>query len=126
MKKLLYALLYTVAVLTGWSTLWRPPQSIEGPLGSSLTTIWAIALTVGAALALLAVFPGWWWLERTGLFGLGAGALTYFAVVLVLHFQGPPDSSRLTQAGFILMVVFSVCIIRVHEIWRYTFEPRRR
>lgn len=125
-KKLLYAIVYSVAALTGWATLWRPPQSIEGPLGSGLTTVWAIALTAGAVLALVAVFPGWWWLERLGLYGIGVGALIYFAVVLTLHFQGPPDSSRLTQAGFIFMVVLTVCVIRVHDIWRYTFEPRRK
>lgn len=125
-KKLLYGFLYLVAVLTGWATLWRPPQSIEGPLGPTLTTVWAVALTIGAVFSLLAVFPGWWWLERIGLLGIGSGALTYFAVVITLHLQGPPDSSRLTQAGFIFMVVIGVCVIRVHEIWRNTFEPRRR
>ncbi|WP_336633623.1 MULTISPECIES: hypothetical protein [unclassified Microbacterium] len=125
-KKLLYAIVYTVAVFTGWATLWRPPQSIEGPLGSTLTTIWALFLTIGAVAALVAVFPGWWWLERIGLLGIGAGASTYFGVVLTLHFQGPPESSHLTQAGFILMVTIAVCAVRTHEIWRHTFEPRRR
>ncbi|WP_336632567.1 MULTISPECIES: hypothetical protein [unclassified Microbacterium] len=77
-------------------------------------------------LALVVVVAGWWWLECLGLYDVGVGALIYFAVVLALHFQEPPGSSRLTQAGFIVMVALTVCVIRVHDIWRYTFEPRRK
>lgn len=125
-KKLLYSVSYAIAVTVGVVTLLRPPTSIETPLGPTLTTIWAALILAGAVGALLAVFPGWWWLERIGILLVCTGALIYLGVVITLHVQSGPESSRLTQAGVILGFCWSFSAARLWEIRGYTFEPRGR
>lgn len=124
--KTIYAITYLIATGIGAVTLRRPPTSIETPLGPTLTTIWGALILIGALAALVAVFPGWWWLERLGILCVAAGALIYFCVVVTLHIQSGPDSSRLTQAGVILGFAWSVSAARLWDIRGYTFEPRGR
>lgn len=124
--KVIYLIGYVIAVAIGVVTLWRPPTSIETPLGPGLTAIWAVLILAGATASTVAVLPGWWWLERLGILSVAGGALIYFGVVLSLHFQGPPDSSRLTQAGVILGFAWLISANRLWEIRGYTFEPRGR
>lgn len=124
--KVFHLIGYLLAVGIGAVTLWRPPTSIETPLGPTLTTTWGALILTGAIAATVAVLPGWWWLERLGIYSIAAGALIYFAVVLTLHAQGSPGSSRLTQAGVILAFAWMVSANRLWEIRGYTFEPRGR
>ncbi|WZH36229.1 MAG: hypothetical protein PIR02_15895 [Microbacterium enclense] len=125
-SKVIYLVGYLIAVAIGVVTLWRPPTSIETPLGPTLTTLWGAAILVGAIAAAVAVLPGWWWLERLGIYSVAVGALIYFGVVLTLHAQGPAGSSRLTQAGMILGFAWLISANRLWEIRGYTFEPRGR
>jgi len=125
-KKLLYSITYLIGVFIGTVTMIRPPTSIETPLGPTLTTVWAVLILVGAIAALVAVFPGWWWMERIGIMLVAAGALIYLGVVITLHVQSQPDSSRLTQAGVILGFTWAASAVRLWEIRGYTFEPRGR
>ncbi len=46
--KLTYFVCYIVVLGTGFATLVRPPQSIEGALGAPLTAVWAGFLIMGA------------------------------------------------------------------------------
>lgn len=124
--KVIHLVGYLIALGIGSVTLWRPPTSIETPLGPTLTTIWAALILVGGIASTVAVLPGWWWLERIGIFCVAGGALIYFGVVLTLHFQGSPESSRLTQAGVILGFAWLISANRLWEIRGYTFEPRGR
>lgn len=124
--KALYAVSYLISVFVGTVTLMRPPTSIETPLGPTLTTVWAVLILSGTVAAVVAVFPGWWWLERIGILLVATGALIYFGVVVTLHVQSGPESSRLTQAGVILGFVWAFSAVRLWEIRGYTFEPRRR
>lgn len=124
--KALYAVSYLISVFIGAVTLMRPPTSIETPLGPTLTTIWAALILLGAVGAVVAVFPGWWWLERLGILLVDTGALIYFGVVVTLHVQAGPESSRLTQAGVILGFVWAFSAVRLWEIRGFTFEPRGR
>ncbi|MCD2170354.1 hypothetical protein LPW41_11665 [Microbacterium sp. JC 701] len=124
--KVFHLIGYLLAVGIGAVTLWRPPTSIETPLGPTLTTIWGALILTGAVAAAVAVLPGWWWLERIGIYCVATGALIYFAVVMTLHVQGPPGASRLTQAGVILAFAWLVSANRLWEIRGYTFEPRGR
>lgn len=124
--KVIYAVTYLIATAVGVITLWRPPTSIETPLGPTLTAIWAALILAGGLSAIIAVFPGWWWLERIGIIGIAAGALVYFGVVVTLHLQSQPESSRLTQAGVILGFAWAVSAARLWDIRGFTFEPRGR
>ena len=125
-KKVIYAVTYLIATGIGAVTLYRPPTSIETPLGPTLTTVWGALILAGALAALVAVFPGWWWLERVGIISVAAGALIYFGVVVTLHMQSQPESSRLTQAGVILGFAWAGSAARLWEIRGFTFEPRGR
>lgn len=125
-SKVIYLVGYLIAIGIGTVTLWRPPTSIETPLGPTLTTIWAALILAGAIGSALAVLPGWWWLERLGIISIAGGALIYFGVVLTLHFQGPEGSSRLTQAGVILCLAWTISANRLWETRGYSFEPRGR
>lgn len=124
--KVIHLIGYLIAVGIGTVTLWRPPTSIETPLGPTLTTLWGAAILLGAIAAAVAVLPGWWWLERLGIYSVAVGALIYFGVVVTLHAQGPAGSSRLTQAGMILGFAWLISANRLWEIRGYTFEPRGR
>lgn len=124
--KVIHLIGYLIALTIGAVTLWRPPTSIETPLGPTLTTLWAVLILAGAIASTVAVLPGWWWLERIGIYSVAGGALIYFGVVLVLHFQGTPESSRLTQAGVILGFAWLISANRLWETRGYTFEPRGR
>lgn len=119
--KLTYFLCYAVALYTGFATLLRPPQSIEGALGAPLTAVWAAFLIMGAFGGLLTVFPGWWFAERLSIAMIWVGAGIYFYVVLSLHLS--QSGSRLTQLGWIAMGA-ALFLVRWLLIRKYSFEPR--
>ena len=120
--KATYFVFYGVALVTGFATLIRPPQSIEGALGSSTTALWAAFVIMGAFGGMLTVFPGWWFAERLSIVMIWLGAGIYFAVVLSLHLA--QSGSRLTQMGWIVMGA-GLFFVRWIIIRRYSFEPRR-
>jgi hypothetical protein len=119
--KATYFVLYGVALLTGIATLTRPPQSIEGAIGSQTTAIWASFVIMGAFGGLLTVFPGWWFAERLSIVMLWLGAGIYLGVVIYLH--ASQNGSRLTQMGFIILGA-GLFFVRWLLIRKYTFEPR--
>lgn len=120
--KLAYLAFYAVALLTGFATLLRPPQSIEGALGGPLTAVWAAFVIMGSFGGLLTVLPGWWFAERISIVMIWTGAAIYFIVVLSLHLAQP--GSRLTQMGWIALGA-GLFFVRWLLIRKYTFEPRR-
>lgn len=119
--KATYFVFYGIALLTGIATLTRPPQSIEGAIGSQTTAVWASFVIMGAFGGMLTVFPGWWFAERLSIIMIWLGAGIYFAVVLWLHFTG--SGSRLTQMGWIALGA-GLFFVRWLIIRKYTFEPR--
>jgi|GEM_PF-2829137 hypothetical protein len=120
--KATYFVFYGVALLTGFVTLLRPPQSIEGALGGPLTAVWAGFVIMGAFGGLLTVFPGWWFAERLSIVMIWLGAAIYFIVVLSLQLS--QSGSRLTQMGWIALGA-GLFFVRWLLIRKYTFEPRR-
>lgn len=120
--KATYFLFYVVALATGFATLVRPPQSIEGALGGPLTAVWAGFVIMGAFGGLLTVFPGWWFAERLSIVMIWLGAAIYFIVVLSLQLS--QSGSRLTQMGWIALGA-GLFFVRWLLIRKYTFEPRK-
>lgn len=120
--KATYFVFYGLALLTGLATLIRPPQAIEGALGTSTTALWAACAIMGGFGGMLTVFPGWWFAERLSIVMIWLGAGIYFIVVLSLHIA--QSGSRLTQMGWILMGA-GLFFVRWLIIRRYSFEPRR-
>lgn len=105
---------YLFLISTGFAVLLRPPRSIqhvELVLGAT-TLVWTLGvfLTLGGIASALAVLPGIWWLERTGIFMMGAG-MALFAV-----FTAGPYAS--IACAFILIFA-----LRWREIRRYQLAP---
>lgn len=121
-----YVIVYALTLAIGVQTLRQPPQSIEGPLGEGATILWASLFILGGAVGLLTVLPGWWWLERLlAIAPVCMGLTIYLAIVIALHIQGSDEgSSRLTQAGVIILAAFPF-LLRSLFIWESSYAPRR-
>lgn len=124
--KVAYLGIYLLTIAIGVVTLMWPPQSIEGPVGSASTALWACLFILGGIVGAITVLPGWWWLERLlAIVPIALGLLIYVAVVVILHLQGlDQGASRLTQLGVILLATTPFAL-RFRLILEYTFEPRR-
>lgn len=123
--KLFYFGAYLLATWVGLVTLIHPPASIEGALGAFITSFWASLIIVGGAAATVAVLPGWWWVERLGVWLILTGAAIYEGVIVTLHVTGPEGASRLTQAGFVALAC-GLFILRLILTRKWDFEPRRQ
>jgi hypothetical protein len=124
--KIAYLVIYGVTIAIGVATLVRPPQSIEGPLGSFSTMLWAALFVFGGAVGMVTVLPGWWWAERLlAIAPVFIGLAIYLAVVIILHVQGlESGASRLTQIG-IIVLASGPFTLRGLLIREYSYEPRR-
>lgn len=119
--KAVYTLAFLAAVGMGASAIASPPLSIEGVLGLTLTYTWGAFLLVGGIMGALATIPGWWAIERLGIFSLGLGVAIYSLVVIYLQFTS--GGNRLPQ-WFALIAVILLWIPEVQRIKGYSFEPR--
>ena len=122
--KVAYLLIYLGTIAVGVVTISWPPHTIEGPLGTVATTLWASLFIAGGLAGAVTVLPGWWWAERTlgiGLILIGLGI--YLSVAVTLHVQSA-TGSRLTQIG---IIVLAACpfLLRGLVIREYSYEPRR-
>lgn len=124
--KFAYLVIYMVTIAVGLVTLVKPPQSIEGPLGTATTMLWAGLFILGGLVGAVTVLPGWWWVERLlGIAPIFIGLAIYLSVVIVLHVQGlESGASRLTQIGIILLAA-APFTLRGLLIREYSYEPRR-
>lgn len=122
--KAFYFGVYLVTTVVGLVTVANPPSSIEWRLGTALTLFWAILIALGGICGAVAVLPGWWWVERSAIGLVLAGAGIYESTVLAAQINAAPGSSRWTQMGFILLAC-AVFIVRLMLTRRWDYEPRR-
>ncbi len=112
-----------VVIGVGTLVLLDPPRSISGEVGSVLSLVWGIVLTVGGALGALGCAIRFWWLERAGAFLTIAGLLIYLSTIVHLHVV--EEGNRLVQAftvfGFMLLF-----LTRLLRIWGLHADPRPR
>lgn len=113
---------WLIILAIGTAALFTPPMTITHELGGALTVLWAILLLLGGAFGLIGCLPGWWWVERAGIYLAATGMLVYLIVVLSLHYTQP--GSRLVQAGFILAAVSSM-VVRWLRIRGAQLDPTR-
>ncbi len=111
---------YGIAALTGVVTLVMPPQTIEAVIGS-VTYVWSAFVLIGGAGGVIAVLPGWWWMERLCIACLWVGIGIYAIVLAYLHLS--ESGSRLTQLGFLILAA-GLFYIRLLTIRTYSFDPR--
>ncbi|CAD5999173.1 hypothetical protein [Agreia sp. COWG] len=108
--------IYGIFAVAGYFVIVKPSASIINVLGEDLPVIFGAFLTFGGVVGLLAVLPGIWWLERTGLISSAVGLLMYLTVVL---------STSASSLGFpFAMLILLFLLIRWMEIRRYQLAPR--
>ena len=76
--------IYVLMIVAGARILIAPPLTFEGVLGTFFVYVFASFVLIGGLLAGVAVLPGIWWLERSGLIALGTGLLIYAIVTVAL------------------------------------------
>ena len=120
--RLMHFVIYVVSLLGGISAWTTPPISIEGVLGSTLTTLWGAFLIVGGICGAASVLQGVWWVERIAVLALATGLSIYCVVVLGLEFTHP--GTRQMQLTVIAVALISL-LIRWVGIRRYAYDPER-
>lgn len=78
--------IYVLLFMAGVLILDHPPRSLEDAAGGQIyVIIFGLMLMIGALCSGVAVLPGIWWLERSGLVLLGFGLLIYLVMAVKLH-----------------------------------------
>jgi hypothetical protein len=116
-KRILYFFIYAGLAISGMGVFYKPPAAIVNLLGGmALVITFGLFIVVGALIALVAVLPGIWWLERAGLVSLAFGIAMYTVTLLFLG------------ASFIVtilpIVIILICALRWLDIKEYLLAPR--
>jgi hypothetical protein len=116
-RRLIYFVIYLGLIFAGAGSILKPPAAIQNILGG-MAMIWffGLLIVVGALLAFVAVLPGVWWLERSGLVGIGTGIAMYALTLLALG-----ASFMVTILPIILILI---CALRWLDIKEYLLAPR--
>ena len=75
-----YFIVYGLMATGGLLVLVEHPMLFVDVLGDQLTTWFGVFVTFGGSAALVAVLPGWYWLERVGLYSIATGLALYGVV----------------------------------------------
>jgi hypothetical protein len=104
--------IYICILVAGIAVLTHPPRSFQHVdiLWTTLNMAIAVFLILGSVLSAVAVLPGIWWLERTGLWGMFAG-MALFALF---------TSGAFSSIGIAFILVFA---LRWREIRRFQLAP---
>ena len=81
--------IYSLLFVAGLFVLINPPHSLEQAAGGQIYILgFGLMLMIGALCSGVAVLPGIWWLERSGLVLLAFGLLIY--MVLAIRLSSSP------------------------------------
>ena len=94
------AFLYALAALGGIATLIAPVRSIEGQIGSTMTTVWGALLAFGGLVGIPAALRGLWDFERAALMACVTGIAIYVTTVWIMAFT--TTGNRVTQGALVL------------------------
>lgn len=83
--RLIQFLIYVGFLVVGILVLTHVPKSLESAVGYGFVIVFALFLMIGALCSGVAVLPGIWWLERSGLVLLGFGLLMYLVMLVWLN-----------------------------------------
>lgn len=108
--------IYIAFMVAGISIINYPPSSFQDAIGDTLMDILGAFIFLGATFGALAVLPGIWWLERTGILALGTGMAMSIVVTISVH---APAFVIALPIAFIMTY-----ILRWIEIRRYQLAPR--
>lgn len=116
------SLVWLLYVAIGFAAIISPPMTIAHELGPTLTGVWAAFLFGGGVFGFAGCVPGWYWVERAGIYLTITGAIAYLIVVGNLH--ATTVGNRLVQAGFILSAILSL-VVRHLRVGNLQTDPTR-
>jgi hypothetical protein len=108
--------IYLSLIGAGYLVLSSPSPGIEGVLTRTLVVVFGGFLSLGGLLGAVAVLPGIWWLERTGVIAAITALLMYMVVVISLGTS--------TMGFLVSLALIGSLIKRWIEIRRYQLAPR--
>lgn len=116
-RRLMYFGIYLCLAIAGLGVFYRPPSALAHVAGGYFW-VWAFGgfIVLGALLALFAVLPGVWWLERAALISIITGVSLYTLLILAL------GTSFLVTAMPIIVIL--ICALRLLDIKEYLLAPR--
>lgn len=77
--------IYVGLMIVGIMIFSEAPNSFERAIGPGYTIVFAFFLIIGGLCSGIAVLPGIWWLERSGLMLLSGGLLIYMVMIIWLN-----------------------------------------
>jgi len=115
-RRLMYFGIYVGLGILGSSVFFRPPRAIEGEFGLFLVYVFGGLIVGGTILSTIAVLPGIWWLERSGLYAMAGGVAMYAGMLVFLG-----ASILVTVLPTIFILVFA---LRWLDIREFLLAPR--
>jgi hypothetical protein len=115
-RRLMYFGIYVGLGILGSSVFVRPPKAIEGEFGLFLVYFFGGLIVGGTLLSAIAVLPGIWWLERSGLYSMAGGVAMYAGMLVVLG-----TSIIVTVLPTVFILVFA---LRWLDIKEFLLAPR--
>lgn len=110
-KRLLYTIIYLLFIAMGVVVIARHDSPLAQSVGFAGILALALALIIGGAIGVVAVWPGLWWLEKVAFIPL-AGAILIRAAILT--------ESGITPAAAIFYVIGTLLLVaRLMDIWKY-------
>lgn len=97
-------------MILGSSVFFRPPSTIRNEFGIGLVIFFGGLIVVGALLSAVAVLPGIWWLERSGLYSMAGGVSMYTGMLIWLG-----ASILVTVLPAVFILVFALRWLDIKE-----------
>lgn len=116
-RRIIYFFIYACLAVAGSGVFFNPPRYLAGVAGGYFWIFtFGSFIVLGSLLALVAVLPGIWWLERAALVAIMTGVGLYSIILL---FFG---------ASFIVtllpLIIVLICTLRLLDIKEFLLAPR--
>ena len=113
-----YFIVYGLMAAGGVLVLIEHPMLFVDVLGDQLTVWFGVFATFGGVAAAIAVLPGWYWLERVGIYSIVAGLALYGVVT---------TNAGITATGLLFSLAFIIgaFFIRWNRIRTRQTAPKR-
>lgn len=116
-RRLIYFVIYACLAVAGTGVFFNPPRYLAGTANGYF---WIFTfggfIVVGSLLALVAVLPGIWWLERAALVAIMTGIGLY---AIILLFFGASFLVTLLP-----LIIVLICTLRLLDIKEFLLAPR--
>ena len=114
-------LIYGCFALAGISVIFIPSDMVLTLFGAQMAKLIGIATLMGGTAGVIAVWPGWWWLERAGLAGCSIAIFAYMASLY--HTEGWDGGVIFRE--FMIIIILLFLTIRLLWISSLDLDPTK-